>query len=554
MKTAMNSITQLVGRIAILWLTLWLTTSSLAIAGFTTPPGIDGTAPTLTTAPQTVSVAQTSVTLRWVTNEIADSQVSFGPTGSGTTRVTGELEQVAEHLITLTNLTAATAYSYSVRSTDPSGNTFTSQTLTFTTASAPDTTAPSFGAGPSIVSIADTSAVVSWSSNEPTTATVSFGAGNTNQQTASPTLTLNHSVTLTGLLPGTNYTVRVDMADLAGNTVAGSVQNFTTTGIAPAPGFGISANSLSFGSQAQGTSSNSQSVTLTNTGTATMTISSIIATGDFGQSNTCGTSLNFNTSCTISVTFTPTTTGTRTGNLTITSNASGSPHSVSLSGTGTIALVSLSPSLVTGFNMLGNSLATPIDVVATFGNATTTTPVRNQTLTVWKWVLQNGIGKWAFHATSLTAAENATYAANSGFAVLTTINPKEGYWVNAASPYTLTLPAAVATTFTNNDFANNPNWPRGFNLIAIGSAMTPTQFNNTVAQSTPPTAGQMSANFVSLWTWNAKQTRWYFYAPSLERDGGLAAVKAYADAQSFLDFSTNSRLLELGMGFWVNKP
>jgi hypothetical protein len=38
--------------------------------------------------------------------------------------------------------------------------------------------------------------------------------------------------------------------------------------------------------------------------------------------------------CQINVTFTPTAIGTRTGSVTITDNAAGSPHNVSLSGTG----------------------------------------------------------------------------------------------------------------------------------------------------------------------------------------------------------------------------
>jgi hypothetical protein len=43
------------------------------------------------------------------------------------------------------------------------------------------------------------------------------------------------------------------------------------------------------------------------------------------------------------VTFTPTATGTRTGTLSISDNATGSPQTVSLSGTGTAPAVTLSP-------------------------------------------------------------------------------------------------------------------------------------------------------------------------------------------------------------------
>ena len=83
-----------------------------------------------------------------------------------------------------------------------------------------------------------------------------------------------------------------------------------------------------------GTASAAQTVTLKNTGTGTLTIASFTTTGDYAQTNTCGTSLAPGASCTIKVTFTPTAKGTRTGTLTVTSNAAGSPHKVSLTGNG----------------------------------------------------------------------------------------------------------------------------------------------------------------------------------------------------------------------------
>ncbi len=104
---------------------------------------------------------------------------------------------------------------------------------------------------------------------------------------------------------------------------------------ADAPAVALSPVSLSFPGQAIGTSSSAQSVKLTNTGSAALAISGIVASGDFGQTNNCGTGVATGNNCTISVTFTPTATGTRTGAVTITDNASGSPHAISLSGTGT---------------------------------------------------------------------------------------------------------------------------------------------------------------------------------------------------------------------------
>ena len=93
--------------------------------------------------------------------------------------------------------------------------------------------------------------------------------------------------------------------------------------------------SLTFKSQSTGTTAPPQAVTLTNTGQAVLTINGIGATGDFSQSNTCGSSLPAGASCVITVTFTPTTSGSRTGTLSITDSASGSPQHISLTGTGT---------------------------------------------------------------------------------------------------------------------------------------------------------------------------------------------------------------------------
>jgi len=104
---------------------------------------------------------------------------------------------------------------------------------------------------------------------------------------------------------------------------------------ASAAGFAVGPGSLTFGNQAVGTTSPAQTLTLTAAGTETLTITSVVPSGDFGQTNTCGTSVAAGATCTISVTFTPTATGTRTGAITITDNASGSPQTVSLTGTGT---------------------------------------------------------------------------------------------------------------------------------------------------------------------------------------------------------------------------
>ena len=96
----------------------------------------------------------------------------------------------------------------------------------------------------------------------------------------------------------------------------------------------VSPASLTFAAQTIRLTSAAQSVTLKNGTANALTISSIAASGDFAQSNTCGTSLAASASCSIAVTFTPTAAGTRAGSLVVTDSGGGSPRTVTLTGTG----------------------------------------------------------------------------------------------------------------------------------------------------------------------------------------------------------------------------
>jgi len=114
------------------------------------------------------------------------------------------------------------------------------------------------------------------------------------------------------------------------------------TGSGPAPTATLSPSGLTFGTIPIGLSSASKTLKLTNTSsTATLTIGQIQITGDFSETNTCGSSLTPGSSCTITVTFTPTTTGTRTGSVTVFDNTAAASQSATLTGTGTN--VELSP-------------------------------------------------------------------------------------------------------------------------------------------------------------------------------------------------------------------
>ncbi|MEV0406184.1 choice-of-anchor D domain-containing protein [Actinoallomurus sp. NPDC050550] len=135
----------------------------------------------------------------------------------------------------------------------------------------------------------------------------------------------------------------------------------------------ISPTSVGFGSVATGSSSTAQKVTVTNSGTAAAPVGSISTSGDFSQTNDCGSSIAAGSSCTVSVTFTPTATGSRTGNLTIT--ASGVTNTVPLSGTGVAPGPILSPdpaALSFAGTIVGSSAPTQAVTVTNTGTTSAT--------------------------------------------------------------------------------------------------------------------------------------------------------------------------------------
>jgi len=91
----------------------------------------------------------------------------------------------------------------------------------------PDTTPPVIsGVG---AASASTSAVVTWTTDEPATSSVSFGPTSAYENGAigSSTPTRNHSVTLTGLTPGASYHYRVASTNTAGLAASGADGTFT---------------------------------------------------------------------------------------------------------------------------------------------------------------------------------------------------------------------------------------------------------------------------------------------------------------------------------------
>ena len=202
----------------------------------------------------------------------------------------------------------------------------------------------------------------------------------TNSGTASLTITQatvsNQEFSLTGisfpvtLAVGGKATATVGFSPTTAASASGTISitsnvsstptvvDLSGTGVAATHLLGANASSISFGDVADGTSL-SQKITLTNTGNSNVQITGVTMNGTgFNASGlTAGTTLTPNETATLSVMFDPTTTGSLTGSVQVTSNATNSPVSVALSGTGTkTASVGLSwnastSSGITGYNV-----------------------------------------------------------------------------------------------------------------------------------------------------------------------------------------------------------
>ena len=146
------------------------------------------------------------------------------------------------------------------------------------------------------------------------------------------------NVTFTPSAAGARGPINLSIADNAANSP--QIVALSGTGTAGTPTVTISpATPLTFAGQLVTTTSTAQVVTVTNTGTAPLVFGAqaITVSNDFAQTNTCnGATIAVNATCTISVTFVPTATSNnpRTGTLSIANNATGSPQTVALSGTG----------------------------------------------------------------------------------------------------------------------------------------------------------------------------------------------------------------------------
>jgi hypothetical protein len=191
-------------------------------------------APSVTTAAAT-NVATTSATLDGNLTGLGTADnvtVSFewGTTTSYGYETTAQsVSAVGGFSANLTGLTANTTYHFRAKAVGH-GSAVYGEATTFTTASLPDTTAPTISAVASS-GITTSGATITWTTNQPATSRVEYGL--TEEYGSFTTLDTNlvtsHSDELTGLKAGKAYHYRVISMDASNNEAVSADFTFETT-------------------------------------------------------------------------------------------------------------------------------------------------------------------------------------------------------------------------------------------------------------------------------------------------------------------------------------
>jgi hypothetical protein len=247
----------------------------------------------------------------------------------------------------------------------------------------------------------------------------------------------------------------------------------------------LSNASLNFGSQQLNVQSSPLTETVTNNQSVALNISSVAATGDFFQTNNCGSLVAAMASCTINVVFTPSATGTRTGTLTITDDAANSPQIATLTGTGVSTAISLSASSLSFGSQVLNTASAGQNVTVTntgFGSVTISSVVASGSYS------QSGNCSGAV----LTQGQSCTITASFTPVVTGTINGTVTINDNATgAPHVVTMSGSGMLAVS---LSANLSFP-AINVGSTSAAQTMTLTNNqsTSLSFTFATSGDFSA-------------------------------------------------------------
>ncbi|MEK7624771.1 MAG: fibronectin type III domain-containing protein, partial [Patescibacteria group bacterium] len=206
----------------------------------TTPPVISATS---------TIVNDTAAFINWATDELAYGYVNYGLSADAlTNQVAITSTTKTSHSLPITGLTILTPYFYQIIAADPSANTTTAPTLSFTTLAAGfqnvtvsriiDNTQPSDKRAPDVSNLKVTAisafgATVTWDTDEDGNSLVKYGRTVNYGSLAGDESTFgsSHSIPLVNLNPGTTYHIKAISFDKGGNIGESTDQTFTTLNI-----------------------------------------------------------------------------------------------------------------------------------------------------------------------------------------------------------------------------------------------------------------------------------------------------------------------------------
>ncbi|MEM2869840.1 MAG: fibronectin type III domain-containing protein [Thermoplasmata archaeon] len=180
-------------------------------------------------------VTESSATIIWETDELADAVVEYGKT-TAYGLYASVPDYTLQHSVLLLKLEPDTTYHFRVRSRDPSGNSKTGEDMSFRTRKSspgPDKVPPVISELV-VAGVSDTRAVVMWRTDEPASGEVEYGTTTAyGLRMSEAAFGIIHSVLLDGLQPSTEYHLRVRCFDVYGNGPSLSPDITFTTGSKP---------------------------------------------------------------------------------------------------------------------------------------------------------------------------------------------------------------------------------------------------------------------------------------------------------------------------------
>lgn len=198
------------------------------------PEEADTRAPQFLILPYVSSTTEISATIKWETDETANSVVEYGQSISYGQSEARFNNYTTNHSIDIDGLESDTLYHVRVTSTDISGNSLVSSDFTFRTNAIPDITAPIFTSAPAATVITDDSVTIEWETNEASSTKVQYGTESAIWRSYPSRLyvieprVLDHQLTITGLSPDTRYYFRAASKDNSGNQVVSDEFSFKT--------------------------------------------------------------------------------------------------------------------------------------------------------------------------------------------------------------------------------------------------------------------------------------------------------------------------------------